>query len=553
MSFYCDEKYVSDEDFENGSVVKAIDRFTGECVALKRWPDGRPEGAGEIAVWKSVYPELFKTSYEDGMFIYLVREWIGGVTLDRYRSSYAAFSARDALRLLDKIISGLIDFYGHSYAAHGDIKPENVIITEDENVLFIDFETAVAAKTVFLPEDGTDRKIETAKTACFASRAYSAPETYHGEITERSDVYSLGMLFLFLTEGIPARDKIAEMPPRYASFCRGCTDPEPALRFQNLRAVKTAIEALLKRDTDDRENGTENGPGNIIRVENMNVTAKTVRYASVQEDKIVLFPKNMAGYRRMILYVPENLSFASELAYMAAQLFGMKTGIFEICDYDSGALDYYLASGAERSGPFAEFAAEKSAEEEMRPLFSENIAYWEQAGLLAPCSEVPLLSVSQCDITAELALLPENLTDFAVWCYSHFDIAILADRAKLKLDQSVSLMRHSDFVIVPVKADIDQIETEKQFYGHFMKQYAIPRTKLRFIGWDYKEKCSAEHEAMVNAFGDSIYLGTVTYDSEREITKNLRGQQYCSAAAPRTKAQYSRIIQRFLFEGLKSA
>ena len=605
MSFYCGEKYVSDEVFGDRNIIKAIDRFSGEPVALKRWADGNPDAQKEISVWKDVYPEVYKNTCKEASYIYLVRSWVEGISLDRYRSARAALPAEEALRLFRKIISAAEIFYRHAYAVHGDIKPENIIVTENNSVVFIDFETAEKMQDRAVPKDGG---FESAKTLHFASRAYSAPEAYHGALTVRSDIYSLGMLFLFLMTGSPKREKMAGMPDSFAAFCRKCTEPEQAMRYQSLEEVKAATELLweslsgVQEKTENKE--TEK---HVISVENMSVTARTVQYAFSPEipagepvsgsgsetepaetGKIVLFPKNMQGYRRVILYVPGNAAFASELAYMSARLFGLKTGLFEIDDYDSSVLEYYLtvnparkdtglinigpvsgdsvmqaaenAAGSytenmgEETGFFRNHFSERVSEDTpFRQLLSENIDYWETAGLIAPCADNPDLFISLCDVTSELELSPAGVTDFAVWCYSHFDITVIADLSKLKPAQSISLMRYSDYLMIPIKAEADRIKTEKHFYRHFLKQYAVPRAKIRYVGWEYDEKCCADHAAMVSMLGENIYLGTVGYDMDRNVYKNIKGESYCTAAKPWLKAQYSHIIRRFLFDGLKSA
>lgn len=589
MSFYCGEKYVSDEVFGEKNVIKAIDRVSGETVALKRWPEESPEAQKEISVWQRGYPDVFRDTCREAPYLYLIRRWIDGVPLDRYRAARSRLSGEDALRLFGQILTATESFYARAYAVHGDIKPENILVSEEtESAVLLDFETA--ERTQDRPPEGGS--LNTAKTLHFVSRAYSAPEAYHGELTGRSDIYSLGMIFLFLTAGSPQRERIAGLPDEAAAFCRRCTETDPDMRYRDLSEVKAAAEKLREvfSGAQEKKESAKDG-ARIVSVENMNVTARNVQYAfppaaepggesrtgsgreedgpdAGGESKIVPFPKNMTGYRRMILYVPGNPAFAAELAYMAAQLFGMKTGLFEICDYDNSVLDYYLTVRSRRGEPAEPFpgrliwqAAEDSAGPETgdaeelpyRLLLLENAAYWENAGLIAPCEENEELYLSLCDILSELAIPPEHVTDFAVWCYSHFDITVLADRARLKTAQSVALMRYSDYLLIPVRAEIDRIESGKRFFRHFLKQYAIPRAKIRYVGWEFDEKCCTDHEAMVSALGENIYLGTVGYDKDRGVLKNIRGVPYCVAAKPWIRAQYRHIISRFLFDGLKSA
>ena len=42
MSFYCHGKYVSDEEFGENSVIRGIEKVSGEAVAIKRWQPRYP-------------------------------------------------------------------------------------------------------------------------------------------------------------------------------------------------------------------------------------------------------------------------------------------------------------------------------------------------------------------------------------------------------------------------------------------------------------------------------------------------------------------------------
>lgn len=95
-------------------------------------------------------------------------------------------------RSIKKYFTELVDaiFYLHSHnIAHLDIKPENILLTDDHHVLFIDFGFAKVIK----------KKIYKAKGTPF----YAAPELCYNEDgfdAFKTDIWALGMTFYLLLE-----------------------------------------------------------------------------------------------------------------------------------------------------------------------------------------------------------------------------------------------------------------------------------------------------------------------------------------------------------------
>lgn len=105
----------------------------------------------------------------------------------------------ESLKALDIFIELCqIVAYGHETGVvHRDLKPENVLLTDDGQVIVLDF-----GLCHFLDED----KRLTAKTEPIGSRYYMAPELEQGradEVTSKSDSYSLGKILFFLMAGKP--------------------------------------------------------------------------------------------------------------------------------------------------------------------------------------------------------------------------------------------------------------------------------------------------------------------------------------------------------------
>lgn len=124
----------------------------------------------------------------DGRTAYLVMEYIKGHTLRDLINEKGALPPRLALALVDPVIEGL----GAAHAAgfiHRDVKPENVLISDDGRIKIGDFGLARAVTT------------STSTGALIGTVAYLSPELVLGKPADaRSDIYSVGiMLFEMLT------------------------------------------------------------------------------------------------------------------------------------------------------------------------------------------------------------------------------------------------------------------------------------------------------------------------------------------------------------------
>ena len=93
------------------------------------------------------------------------------------------------LDLTDQLAQTLDHLHGHAPpVVHGDVKPENVIVTTDGRAVLIDFGAAMRVG------DDRDR---------LGTPGFSAPEVLAGEaLTPAADVYSLAALTVFLLTGI---------------------------------------------------------------------------------------------------------------------------------------------------------------------------------------------------------------------------------------------------------------------------------------------------------------------------------------------------------------
>jgi len=134
---------------------------------------------------------------EAGSEPYIVMELVHGTLLKDVIAA-GPLSVEDAIRYADGILEAL-DYSHRAGVVHRDIKPGNVMITEDGTVKVMDFGIARAVS------DSSSTVAET--TQIIGTAAYFSPEQAKGEsVDARTDLYSTGVvLYEMLTARQPFR------------------------------------------------------------------------------------------------------------------------------------------------------------------------------------------------------------------------------------------------------------------------------------------------------------------------------------------------------------
>lgn len=130
----------------------------------------------------------------DGQHVFLAMEYVPGHTLRDLLAERGRLGPREALEIMQPVLAAL----GAAHRAglvHRDVKPENVLLTDDGQIRVADFGLARAETASKQTKTGM----------IIGTVAYLAPEqVLSGHADVRSDVYAAGiMLFELLTGGQP--------------------------------------------------------------------------------------------------------------------------------------------------------------------------------------------------------------------------------------------------------------------------------------------------------------------------------------------------------------
>ena len=184
--------------------------------------------------------------------LYLVMELVDGISLEQHPPG----TFKQAVDVFHQVALGLAHMHGRGFV-HADMKPHNVIVSEDGRAKVIDLGQSCAIGKVKPRIQGTPD--------------YIAPEQVHRRaITPKTDVYNLGATMYWvlthkhiptaLPKGdslvssvedhlieapTPAKEINARIPDRLNDLIMQCVLIDPADRPENMMAVSDRLDLIL--------------------------------------------------------------------------------------------------------------------------------------------------------------------------------------------------------------------------------------------------------------------------------------------------------------------
>ncbi len=136
--------------------------------------------------------EVYDAGFDDEAW-YMVMEYVpGGKTLHQHTRPDRLLTLDNLVRAIFKCAKAL-DYAHRKGVIHRDIKPKNILLTEEGEVKVSDFSVALR-----IGLDVTDTQVD----GYLGSPLYMSPEQVKGEaVTQRSDIFSLGVLMYELLTG----------------------------------------------------------------------------------------------------------------------------------------------------------------------------------------------------------------------------------------------------------------------------------------------------------------------------------------------------------------
>jgi serine/threonine-protein kinase len=185
-----------------GMVYRARYLKNNAPVAIKIISGGHDTNPNSVARFERETAILKKLSHPNIVRLYAsgrwrgtpfyVMEYVAGETLDARLKKRGKFSWEEVVDLGRQMCAALQHAH-HQGIVHRDLKPANIMIMPDNSVKLMDFGIA----------KGLELSQLTATNCTVGTAAYMSPEQCRGErdLTAKSDLYSLGVLFYELLTG----------------------------------------------------------------------------------------------------------------------------------------------------------------------------------------------------------------------------------------------------------------------------------------------------------------------------------------------------------------
>ena len=188
-----------DDEVKQKAAVKIINPGVASETVIKRFQNERQTLAN---LNHPNISRLLDGGITDDGIQYLVMEYIDGIPIDEY-CDQNKLNIGERLNLFLKVAS-IVQYAHQNLVVHRDLKPNNILITQDGEPKLLDFGIAK-----ILTSEGKENETLTHKGMWNLTPEFASPEQIKGEtITTSSDVYSLGIiLYRLLTGHNPYRIK----------------------------------------------------------------------------------------------------------------------------------------------------------------------------------------------------------------------------------------------------------------------------------------------------------------------------------------------------------
>ena len=233
-------KTVRHLDLEEKRLTSFLERFRNEARAAAR-------------LQHASIVQVYDVGEDPDMGPYLVFEYVPGSTLKQMIRSRGALPPAQAIRIAEQVADAIDTAHGRDII-HRDVKPDNLLVTQEGRVKLADFGIAR------IPNASLTREGQFLGTPC-----YAAPETLkEGTYGPHSDLFSFAAMLYEMVSGVrafPGDDAVAvahkvihDTPPVPSEVARGAKIPpdvddvlmralskKPEQRYESATALVRAL------------------------------------------------------------------------------------------------------------------------------------------------------------------------------------------------------------------------------------------------------------------------------------------------------------------------
>lgn len=180
-------------------------------------------------------------SFQDESKLYLITEYIQGQTLYDHIVLHTKLPEQNALKLFDQLLQA-VDFLHHRKILHGDIKPDNIMVSND-GLKIIDFGSAQHIS------NGSSSSIS-------GTKCYWPPEMLQGSLPSPSmDVWAMGCILFILLTGTHPFDPSGKAS--YSRIISNIQNKSPTYPNTISKPIQELLSQMLAKDPNHRPSTLE--------------------------------------------------------------------------------------------------------------------------------------------------------------------------------------------------------------------------------------------------------------------------------------------------------
>ncbi len=270
---------------------KVLNRYVAVKVLKKEYREDetyvkkfRSEAQAAAGIMNPNIVNVYDVGVDRGLY-YMVMELVEGITLKEYIAKKERLTPKEVVSITLQVCAGM-EAVHKGHIIHRDIKPQNIIISNEGKVKVTDFGIAKAASS------------KTITSNAMGSVHYTSPEQARGGFSdERSDIYSIGITMYemvtgrvpfdgettvaiavkHLQEEIVPPSEYVPIPYSLEQIILKCTQKVPDRRYQNV----TLLAQDLRRSLSDPD-------GDFVKANgaSYNAGAETVMISDEERRKI---------------------------------------------------------------------------------------------------------------------------------------------------------------------------------------------------------------------------------------------------------------------------
>ena len=192
-----------------------------------------------------VYEQLYKhpvknipriyAMYEAEGVLTIIEEYVSGETLQEILDMNVRISEKEAITYAIKTCNILSDLHNQDPAiVHRDVKPSNIILTEDERIVLIDLNAARQCS-------GEKQR----DTRLIGTEGFAAPEQFgFGNSSPQTDIFAIGNLLKALLRSDDGSD--TPITPKLAAVIRKCLEMNPKDRYNSAAQLAKNLEKCCR-------------------------------------------------------------------------------------------------------------------------------------------------------------------------------------------------------------------------------------------------------------------------------------------------------------------